>query len=96
MREIKGLYFTNGIQALATIVAEDDYCFTVENMLALQINSDDPANPKLYFEDFTALAELSKTGLDTKVTRSTVMFTFPPEAKILAGYKARTSLILTR
>jgi hypothetical protein len=107
MSDVKGLLFANGVQALAIVRKEDDHFLWVENMLALQMKVDDEEGeaamkerrdpvPKLYFEHFTPFAELAKTGLDTKIPQSAIMFTFLPEARILAGYKNRTSLVAHR
>ena len=100
MSEVKGLLFVNGVQALATVIKEDENFLYVENMLALQMTPptlDEHGNEigpaKVYFDDFTSFAELTKTGLDTKIPWSSIMFPFQPEARILIGYKNRTSLI---
>lgn len=55
---------------------------------------DEPS--KLYFEDFTAFADIKKTGLDTKIPWSAVQFPFDPDYRILEGYKNRTSLIVSK
>jgi len=95
--EIRGLYFNNGIQAIAKIVDEDEHFLYVENLLGLQLTmgNDGNSSPMVHLEDFTPFAVIEKEGLTTRIPQSSVMIVFPVEERLLAGYKKRTSRIVT-
>ena len=106
MSEITGIHFINGMQVIARVVKEDEHYVHVEDMLSLQLMQRQDANgqpmvdengqpiPFLYLsEEFTPYTDIEKSGLTTKVPRSTIFFFFPPKEDILKGYKNRTSRI---